>query len=105
MAKNFTSNTTLLTTSESDIYIASGKTMTLLIQVVNNGSSDVSVNLWITDGSNNHIAPLLADNTMIEIKGGKSDNSKHVLQTGHKIRGVASIGSSVYVEISALEGM
>ena len=92
-----------LTTSESDIYTAPSNTMTLLVQAVNTTAGAVTCELWMTDGSNNHVACLFPSQS-IAAYNGVSDTSKHFIPTGYKIRGLASAGSSIYVEITVFEG-
>lgn len=105
MTKNFNDANVTLTTSETDIYVSTSKTMTLLIQAVNTSSSDVTVELWITNGSNTHEKAILRSKVITPEEGGVSDTTKHIIRSGYKIRGTASIGSSVTVEVSVLEGM
>lgn len=105
MAKVLNSAFDTLETSEADIYTAPSKTMTLLIQAVNTTGSEVTgCQLWLTDGSNTHVACLLP-NQSIAAYDGVSDTSKHIIPSGYKIRGTAGTGSAVYVEVSVLEGM
>lgn len=105
MVKTFNSAYTALGTSEGDVYTSPSKTMTLLIQVVNSTGSEVTgCELWLTDGSNTHVACLLP-NQSIAAYDGVSDTSKHIIPSGYKIRGTAGTGSAVYVEVSVLEGV
>ncbi len=103
MAKTLNGEYFTLTSSESDIYTASSNTMTLLVQAVNTTAGAVTCELWMTDGSNTHVACLLP-NQSIAAYNGVSDTSKHFIPTGYKIRGLASAGSSIYVEITVFEG-
>jgi hypothetical protein len=103
MAKTLNGLQFTLTTSEADIYTAPSNTMTLLIQAVNTTSSAVTCELWMTDGSNNHVACLFPSQS-IAAYDGISDTSKHYIPTGYKIRGLASAGTSIYVEVTAFEG-
>ena len=103
MAKTLNGEQFTLTTSEADIYTAPSNAMTLLIQAVNATSSAATCELWMTDGSNNHVACLFP-NQSIAAYDGISDTSKHFIPTGYKIRGLASAGTSIYVEITAFEG-
>ena len=77
--------------------------MTLLVQAVNTTAGAVTCELWMTDGSNNHVACLFPSQS-IAAYDGISDTSKHFIPTGYKIRGLASAGTSIYVEITAFEG-
>lgn len=106
MVKTFDSISTILTTSESDVYIApsDSKTMTLLIQAVNTTGSTVNCELWITDDSNIHKA-LIFPSQSVEAYKGLSDPAKHIIKSNYKIRGTANTGSAIYVEVSVLEGM
>lgn len=105
MTKTFNNATFTLTTSESDVYTATGvKSMTLLIQAVNTSGTPTNCELWITDGSNTHKACLFPSQS-IAAYDGITDTSKHIIPSGYKIRGVASAGSTIYVEVSVLEGM
>jgi hypothetical protein len=104
MAKTFNGTFVTLDTSEGDIYTAPSKAMSLLIQVVNTTSSAVTCELWMTDGSNNHVACLFPSQSVAAYNG-VSDTAKHVILNGYKIRGLASAGSAAYVEISTIEGM
>ena len=103
MAKTLNGSRFTLTTSEADIYTAPSNTMTLLVQAVNTTSGPVTCELWMTDGSNNHVACLFPSQS-IAAYDGISDTSKHYIPTGYKIRGLASAGTSIYVEITAFEG-
>lgn len=103
MAKTLNGEQFTLTTSEADIYTAPSNTMTLLIQAVNTTSSAATCELWMTDGSNTHVACLFPSQS-IAAYDGISDTSKHFIPTGYKIRGLASAGTSIYVEITAFEG-
>lgn len=106
MIKTFDSITTVLTTSEADIYTApsDSKAMTLLVQAVNNTGSAANCEIWLTDDSNAHKA-LLFPSQSIEAYKGISDTAKHIIKSNYKIRGFASAGTAIYVEISVLEGM
>ena len=103
MAKTLNGEQFVLTTSEADIYTAPSNAMTLLVQAVNTTSGPVTCELWMTDGSNNHVACLFPSQS-IAAYDGISDTSKHYIPTGYKIRGLASAGTSIYVEITAFEG-
>jgi len=103
MAKTLNGARFALTTSEADIYTASDNTMTLLIQAVNTSSSAVTCELWMTDGSNTHVACLFPSQSVTAYNG-ITDNSKHYIPDGYKIRGLASTGSVIYVEVTAFEG-
>jgi hypothetical protein len=104
MAKVLNSAMVSLGTSISDVYTASGKTMTLLIQAVNTHTSDVTVELWITDGSNVNKACCFPSQSIASYDG-VTDISKHILPDGYKIRGMADEASVVYVEVSVVEGV
>lgn len=104
MAKSFNSVTMGLSTSESDIYVATGsKSMTLLVQVVNSSLNAVECELWITNGSNTHLFPILPPQLISSVDGVR-DVAKHIILDGYKIRGKASTSSAAYVEISVIEG-
>lgn len=103
MAKTLNGSRFTLTTSEADIYTAPSNTMTLLVQAVNTTAGAVTCELWMTDGSNNHVACLFPSQS-IAAYDGISDTSKHYIPTGYKIRGLASAGTSIYVEVTAFEG-
>lgn len=103
MAKTLNGEQFVLTTSEADIYTAPSNAMTLLVQAVNTTAGAVTCELWMTDGSNNHVACLFPSQS-IAAYDGISDTSKHYIPTGYKIRGLASSGTSIYVEITAFEG-
>lgn len=104
MTKTFNNTNFTLTTSESDIYVASSKTMTLLIQAINSTASNVTCEIWLTDASNVHKACLMPSQA-ISSYNGISDTNKHVIPSTYKIRGVANVDSAVYVEVSTLEGL
>lgn len=105
MTKNFDSFATTLPLTEGDIYVAtSAKAMTLLIQAVNPTDTTITCEAWVTDASNNHVACLFPSQA-ISAYGGISDTSKHIVKTGYKIRGNAGSASSVWIEVSVLEGM
>jgi hypothetical protein len=104
MAKTFNSSYFTLTTSEADVMVMSGKSLSLLIQCANITASTVTVELWITDASNNHVACLVPSQS-IAAYGGTSDDGKHVIPDGYKIRGLASAGTSVMVEVNVMAGM
>ncbi len=103
MVKTLNGSRFTLTTSEADIYTAPSNAMTLLVQAVNTTSGSVTCELWMTDGSNNHVACLFPSQS-IAAYDGISDTSKHYIPTGYKIRGLASAGTSIYVEVTAFEG-
>jgi len=104
MTKTPNSETAILTTSETDVYVAPSKAVTLLIQLVNTSGSAVTCELWLTDASNTKLACLLPSQS-ITAGSGTSDTAKHTILNGYKIRGLASTGSVVYVEVSVFEGM
>lgn len=104
MANTLNNHTLLLTTSESDIFVAPSKSLTLLIQAVNTTASGTQCELWITNGSNEHVACIIPYQE-IDAYNGISDTSKHIVPSGYKIRGKAYAGSSIYVEISVVEGV
>ena len=103
MAKTLNGSRFTLTTSEADIYTAPSNTMTLLVQAVNTTAGAVTCELWMTDGSNNHLACLFPSQS-IAAYNGITDASKHFIPSGYKIRGKASDGSAIYVEITTFEG-
>ena len=103
MAKTLNGSRFTLTTSEADIYTAPSNAMTLLVQAVNTTAGAVTCELWMTDGSNNHVACLFPSQS-IAAYDGISDTSKHFIPSGYKIRGLASAGTSIYVEVTAFEG-
>lgn len=103
MTKTLNSAFVTLGTSEGDIYTASSKTMTLLIQAVNTTNTAATCELWITNGSNAHVACVIPLQD-IPAYNGISDTVKHVIPSGYKIRGTAGTGSTIYVEITTLEG-
>ncbi len=104
MTKTFTPTHYTLTTNESDIYAPTNKAMTMLIQAVNTTGSAVTCELWVTDGSNVHKASIFPSQS-IAAHDGISDTSKHIIPSGYKIRGLASAGSAIMIEVSAIEGM
>ena len=103
MAKTLNGEQFVLTASEADIYTAPSNAMTLLVQAVNVTASVATCELWMTDGSNNHVTCLFPSQS-IAAYDGISDTSKHYIPTGYKIRGLASAGTSIYVEVTAFEG-
>jgi len=103
MVKTLNGSRFTLTTSEADIYTAPSNAMTLLVQAVNTTAGAVTCELWMTDGSNTHVACLFPSQS-IAAYDGISDTSKHYIPTGYKIRGLASAGTSIYVEVTAFEG-
>jgi len=103
MVKTLNGSRFTLTTSEADIYTAPSNTMTLLVQAVNTTAGAVTCELWMTDGSNNHVACLFPSQS-IAAYDGVTDTSKHYIPEGYKIRGTAGTGSAIYVEITAFEG-
>ena len=104
MAKLFVHDDAILGITETDVYSAANKAMSLLIQVVNITDAEVTAELWITDGANAHVSPLLPEQ-VIQPNDGSTDVAKHVVPQGYKIRGTAGATNSIYVEVSALEGM
>ncbi len=103
MVKTLNGSRFTLTTSEADIYTAPSNAITLLVQAVNTTAGAVTCELWMTDGSNNHVACLFPSQS-IAAYDGISDTSKHYIPTGYKIRGLASAGTSIYVEVTTFEG-
>ena len=69
MAKTLNGEQFVLTTSEADIYTASNNTMTLLVQAVNTTAGAVTCELWMTDGSNNHVACLFPSQSIAAYDG------------------------------------
>lgn len=104
MAKVFTHNDGVLGTTDTDIYTANAKALNLLIQAVNATGSVVQMELWITDNSNVRKACIVPWQD-IEGYDGVSDSAKHVLPIGYKVRGKASAGATIYVEVNTMEGM
>lgn len=100
----FNNSTVTLGTSESDIYTASSKSLTLLLQAVNISGSAATCEIWLTDGSNVHKACLFPSQSVTAYQG-VSDTAKHVVPSGYKIRGTAGTSNVIYVEVSVLEGM
>lgn len=105
MAKEFLDFDAVLTTSESDVYVATNKAMTLLIQAVNISDTEVEAELWITNGSNEHKKAVMRSRSITPGEGGVSDTAKHIIKPGWKIRGKAEATNSIMVEVSVLEGM
>lgn len=104
MTKTFNNANLVLTTTESDIYTATSKSMTLLVQAINATTNSVTCEIWITDASNTHMVCLFPSQSITSYNG-VSDTNKHIIPTGYKIRGTASINTSIYVEVSVLEGL
>lgn len=104
MAKVMNSAAVVLTTSESDIIAPTDKSLTLLIQIVNATATARTCEIWTTDANNVHKACILPYKE-IEAYDGISDVAKHIIPAGYKIRGVASAGSAIYVEVSYVEGV
>jgi len=105
MVKVLNNVTHKLQTSETDIYVATVKSMTILIQVVNPTSQDVDkCNIWVTDSSNTHAACLLPSTTIVAYNG-TSDTSTHIIPAGYKIRGSADVADIAVVEITIVEGV
>ena len=105
MAKEFLDFDAVLTTSESDVYVATNKAMTLLIQAVNISDSEVEAELWITNGTNDHKKAIMRPRNITPGDGGVSDTAKHIIRAGWKVRGKAEAAASIMVEVSVLEGM
>ncbi len=104
MTKVFKNAYVTLTTSEADIYTAPATALSLLIQAVNPTDTTATCELWMTNDSNTHVACLFPSQSIAGYNG-ITDTTKHIFATGFKIRGVASVESTVYVEVSILEGM
>jgi hypothetical protein len=104
MTKTFTPTYVVLTTSESDVYIAPSKAMNLLVQAANNTGSSVNCELWVTNASNTHLFPIFPSQ-LITAYNGISDNGKHIFPTGYKIRGVAGSNTAIYIEVNVIEGV
>lgn len=104
MTKTFNSFATTLPDTEGDLVTTTSKTMTMLIQVVNPTASAVTCEIWMTDASNTHYACLFPSQSVAAYNG-VSDTAKHIIPTGYKIRGVAGTASTLYFEVSMLEGM
>lgn len=104
MTKIFNSTATTIPSSEGTLFTANSKSITLLIQAVNNSAATVNCEVWMTDSSNNHYA-LIFPSQGISAYNGISDNAKHVFPTGYKLRGTAGTSSTLYFEVSSLEGV
>ena len=104
MSKSFSNAYVTLTTSESDVYTAANKALSLLIQAVNESETSVNCELWVTDGSNTHLFPIFPSQ-LVTAYSGISDNAKHIFPTGYKIRGTAGSNSAIYIEVNTVEGL
>lgn len=105
MAKEFLDFDAVLTTSETDVYVATNKAMNLLIQAVNISETEVEAELWITNGTNEHKKAIMRPRNITPGEGGVSDTAKHIIRPGWKVRGKAETAGAIMVEISVLEGM
>lgn len=105
MAKEFLDFDAVLTTSESDVYVATNKAVTLLVQAVNISGSEVEAELWITNGSNEHKKAIMRPRVITPGEGGVSDTAKHIIRAGYKIRGKAETADAIMVEVTVMEGM
>lgn len=103
MTKTLNGSCVALSNSEGDVYTAPSNAMTLLIQAVNTTGVSVNCELWLTNGSNTHVACIFPSQA-IAAYDGLSDTAKHYIPSGYKIRGTAGSTSSIYVEITAFEG-
>ena len=91
--------------TEQDLISNSGETreLSLLIHIANNGDSAANVEMWITDGTNTKLFPLLPESS-IPLKNGVSNNTKLVLKAGNKIR-ITSDSTDVYAMICPVSGL
>ena len=91
--------------TEEDLINNSGETreLSLLIHIANNGSSAAKVELWITDGTNTKLFPLLPESS-IPLKNGVSNSTKLVLKAGNKIR-ITADSTDVYAMICPVSGL
>lgn len=104
MVETFNSVTAILGTSLADVHTASTKSLTLLVQAVNNTASDVTCELYLTDDSH-VIKAVVIPLCTLSAYGGVSDAGKHVILNGYKLYGMSDTAASVYVEVSVLEGI
>jgi hypothetical protein len=104
MTKTFNSFATTLPATESDLITTTNTAMTMLIQVVNPTANAVTCELWMTNASNVHYA-CLCPSQSVAAYNGISDTAKHIIPNGYKIRGVAGTASTLYFEVSMLEGL
>lgn len=105
MAIQFLDGDAVLGLTEADVYITTNKALNLLIQIVNTSDDqEVDVELWITNASNVHQKCVQPLKTLLP-GGGVSDNAKHVIKAGYKIRGTASVAAVARVEVSVMEGV
>jgi len=106
MAKEFLDFDAVLTTSETDVYTATNKAMTLLVQAVNISDTEVEAELWITNAANEHHKAIMRPKNIVPGEDdGVSDTAKHIIKPGWKIRGKAETAGAIMVEVSVLEGM
>ena len=91
--------------TEEDLINNSGETreLSLLIHIVNNGSSAANVELWITSSDNTHLFPLLPE-SRIPLKNGLANSTKLVLKAGNKIR-ITADSTDVYAMICPVSGL
>ena len=91
--------------TEQDVISNSGETreLSFLIHIANNGDADANVELWITDGTNTKLFPLLPESA-IPLKNGVSNSTKLVLKAGNKIR-ITSDSTDVYAMICPVSGL
>jgi len=101
MALELTSVYDTVDATEADIYTnTTGDSVVIVgVDTVNTDTSTVTVELWITDGSNVHQFPLLSFRTL-DSGAGVSDKTRRSLPNGWKIRGEAGTASVVYVNFN-----
>jgi hypothetical protein len=104
MSKSFSCTFAILSTSEADIYTAPSRSMSLLVQAANNTGTSANCELWITDSSDNHLYPLFPSQA-VTLYNGISDNGKHIISSGYKIRGKSDTLDAIYVEVNMIEGL
>lgn len=106
MTKTFETAKVLLTdTSKTTIYTCptGTKSLTLLVQIVNNSSSDVNASVTLYNGAN--IIGVLLPLQTLAAYSGASDTSKHILEADDEICAQVSSTADVFVEVSVLEGV
>lgn len=104
MVKSILSTYSVLSNTESDLLVNSSNNPLIIteLELINTDTSDNTVALWITDGSNSHIYPCIPYST---IGAGDINNnkSKRSIPNSYKIRGIAETPSVVQVMITYIQ--
>jgi len=92
----------------ADLFTATSDTVIMGVTVTGLYAAGCTVELQITDGSNNILGYLIPPSTSLSQNNGYDNNIKHVLESGYKLRLICSVASTstpMKLVVSYAEGM